>query len=227
MLLESSEIEVPDEFKEFVGGKSFSCVMAKAALKKGFVKSKDLGSGMSAKESLRFIYEFVKEYRRCGNDLSSFIFFFEEERFKTFSAFEKFFWDFILDLKRLDQDLYPGDQRVGADPIDPDFGYSLMEEAFFLIVLHPGSPRKARRYFKPAIVFNPHQQFEKMRINGSFEKVRSLIREKDARIQKEKNQMLQDYGAGNEILQYTGRQYAEKEKNKLMETVRERLFKGL
>ena len=60
----------------------------------------------------------------------------------------------------------------------------------------------------PAIVFNPHIQFERMRKKGIFKKVQNIIRLRDKLLQGSINPMLSDFGDKSEVFQYTGRIYA-------------------
>jgi FPC/CPF motif-containing protein YcgG len=96
---------------------------------------------------------------------------------------------------------------VSSNPNSKNFSFSIMEEAFFILALHPDSPRLARRFPKPMIVFNPHQQFENLRSVGMYARVRDIIRKKDKLLQGFINPMLNDFGEKSEVFQYTGRMY--------------------
>ena len=85
----------------------------------------------------------------------------------------------------------------------------------FVLFLHPKSPRKARRFKSPALVFNPHQQFETLREKNIFFKIRDAIRKRDLALQGESNEMLSDFGSRSEIFQYSGRKYGESERIEL------------
>ena len=50
--------------------------------------------------------------------------------------------------------------RVSADPDNPHFSLSFGGEAFFVVGLHPDASRPARRFARPTMVFNLHDQFE-------------------------------------------------------------------
>ena len=93
------------------------------------------------------------------------------------------------------------------DPAAVEFSFSLKEEAFYLIGLHPGSSRSARRFSYPAIVFNPHTQFERLRELNKYETMKQFIRNRDIRYSGSVNPMLADFGETSEAVQYTGRQY--------------------
>jgi FPC/CPF motif-containing protein YcgG len=102
---------------------------------------------------------------------------------------------------------YSHDPRVSNKPDSEKFSYSVKGEAFFMLVLHPKSPRFARRFSVPTVVFNAHQQFEDLRKKNIFEKVRDLIRKRDKFLQGYINPMLVNYGIKSETFQYTGELY--------------------
>lgn len=197
-----------DQLSQFVLDKSFPCIMAKAVVKTGLIKIIRInGSDFSVETLLENLYLFVDDYRKKPQKLRSFIVVFDDEESKTFEGYEKNFWKLISQMSLADKKLHPHDTRVSDNPQDPNFSYSVKSEAFFILGLHPQSPRLARRFFRPAIVFNLHQQFEDMRKKGIFSKVRNLIRKKDQLLQGTPNPMLSDFGEKSEIFQYLGKVY--------------------
>ena len=125
------------------------------------------------------------------------------------SMFKELFWQRLQALSNLDAQRYGYDRRVVADPSSPDFSFSLKEEAFFVIGLHPGSSRPARQFAYPTMVFNPHAQFEQIRDNGRYNSIRDTIRTRDVAYSGSINPMLQDYGDASEAYQYSGKAYDE------------------
>mgnify|MGYP001586067322 CR=1 FL=1 len=69
------------------------------------------------------------------------------------------------------------------------------------------SSRKARRFEYPAIVFNPHQQFEQLRRSKKYQAMRMMVRKRDERYSGSINPMLADFGEQSEVIQYSGRNY--------------------
>ena len=104
---------------------------------------------------------------------------------------------------------YTHDKSVDPDPSSPRFGFSLKEEAFFIVGLHPGSGRQSRRFKYPTLIFNPHAEFEKLRALGRYEKMKTIVRKRDVAFSGSVNPMLQDFGERSEVFQYTGMQYKE------------------
>ncbi|WP_425494009.1 guanitoxin biosynthesis heme-dependent pre-guanitoxin N-hydroxylase GntA [Hoeflea alexandrii] len=95
-------------------------------------------------------------------------------------AFEKALWNRLQSLHNLDVvSGQPWNQAVDHDPKSPHFSLSVGGEPFFVIGLHPNASRPARRFEKPALVFNSHLQFEKLRSDGRFDKMKEIIRNRD------------------------------------------------
>ena len=85
--------------------------------------------------------------------------------------------------------------------------FSVGGTAYFIVGLHPGASRVARRAPLPTLVFNPHDQFEQLRVEGRFEGMRTSIRRRDTDLQGSLNPMVADHGDSTEALQYSGRRH--------------------
>ncbi len=97
------------------------------------------------------------------------------------------------------------DTRVSGDPGDPHFSLSFGGQAFFVVGLHPGASRPARRFSRPAMVFNLHDQFVRLREEGRYEKLRAAILDRDEALAGSVNPMLARHGDTSEARQYSGR----------------------
>jgi FPC/CPF motif-containing protein YcgG len=201
---------IKNELSAHIRQSSFPCVMAKAVERSGRISLFEAERLCDPETVIKFHEEIGKflDHFRSDNKLSSFVLSCDPADYSDFKKFENDFWIFLKLLRAFDQKLYPHDPRVSADPRDPEFSFSIRSEAFFLLLLHPDSPRWARRFPRPAIVFNAHIQFERLRAQGVFAKVRSLIRFRDEELQGTINPMLSDYGERSEVYQYVGRNYA-------------------
>lgn len=191
---------------DFILNSRFPCIMAKSVLKKGFISYHKLQSMDEDKEYLDLAYQFIDEFRTHPDRLSSFIVSFTDERLQDFQFFEQEFWKFLKKLKFTDEQHYSHDPRVDSHPDSGNFSFSLKSEAFFILALHPDSPRFARRFSMPTIVFNPHVQFEKLKQKGIFKGIQKVIRKRDELLQ-DKNPMLADFGEKSEVFQYLGKIY--------------------
>lgn len=117
--------------------------------------------------------------------------------------FETALWTVLSELSARDRSGW--DPTASPDPDDPSFSFSFAGRAFFIVGLHPAASRPARRCDRPALVFNPHDQFERLRGLGYFPALRSLIRKRDREFSGSPNPMLEDFGEGSEARQYSGR----------------------
>jgi FPC/CPF motif-containing protein YcgG len=55
------------------------------------------------------------------------------------------------------------------------------------------------------LVFNRHEQFEKLRSDGKWKRMQKSIRKRDRALQGSVNPMLDDFGEASEARQYSGR----------------------
>ncbi|MEO9152778.1 MAG: guanitoxin biosynthesis heme-dependent pre-guanitoxin N-hydroxylase GntA [Lapillicoccus sp.] len=118
--------------------------------------------------------------------------------------FEALLWAQLRLLHRADE--APWSPDVSADPDDPHFAFSVGGTPFFVVGLHPGASRDARRAPVPTLVFNLHEQFEELRASGRFTRMRDAIRERDIALQGDLNPMVDDHGGSTEARQYSGRE---------------------
>ena len=121
----------------------------------------------------------------------------------TEAQFETLLWGVLQALH--DGDDQPWAQGVSDDPAQPHFAFSHAGTAFFIVGLHPGASRIARRAPLPMLVFNLHEQFERLREEGGFDRMRTAIRTRDTRLQGGVNPMAEDHGDDSEARQYSGR----------------------
>jgi FPC/CPF motif-containing protein YcgG len=199
-----------NRLSEFVGQSKFPCVMAKALFSKGYVEHHVLSErdlSVVAAKILQKISRFNGRLRRGDGKPTSFIVSFDHPSLAKFEKFEEYFWELLGELDRLDKSTYSPDPRVSSDPQSPHFSFSVGGEGYFMLLLHPESPRFSRRFSEPTIVFNAHQQFEDLRHRGVYEKVRDLTRQRDIGLQGFINPMVSDHGGKSEVFQYTGRDY--------------------
>jgi FPC/CPF motif-containing protein YcgG len=156
---------------------------------------------------MSFIYDFVDQYRNTGSLYTSAVVIFEGPTDCSEDYFDQMMWQRLQCLSDLDQ--YKWDDRVDSDPSKPNFSFSIKGEAFYIIGLHPGSSRKARQFQYPAIVFNPHDQFEKLRQSGKYMAMKETVRKRDTVFSGSVNPMLADFGQSSEASQYSGKLYDE------------------
>ena len=120
--------------------------------------------------------------------------------------FEAAMWERLQSFA--DKDAWLGhayDNAVSSDPDDPHFSLSFGGEAFFVVGLHPGASRPARRFSRPALVFNLHDQFVLLREQGRYDRMREIILDRDFALAGSMNPMIAQHGEASEARQYSGR----------------------
>jgi FPC/CPF motif-containing protein YcgG len=116
-------------------------------------------------------------------------------------------WSRLNALAEWDRKNFRHDKRVDSDPSSTRFSFSLKEEAFFIIGLNPASSRRSRRFKYPSIVFNPHEEFERLKRAGRYESMKKVVRRRDELYSGSVNPMLKDFGEAPEVFQYSGKKY--------------------
>ena len=196
-------------FRAFIKQPEFPCVGAKSALAKGqmrIVVGRDLRSGWDDLRILPSLMGIAQDYARDPVPFQSLAVLFEEDAGLSEEEFEQHLWQRVQSLT--DKDAWLGQQpdpRVSSDPDDPHFSLSFGGEAFFVVGLHPHASRPARRFERPALVFNLHDQFEQLRESGLYEKLRGTILDRDIKLAGDVNPMLARHGTISEARQYSGR----------------------
>ena len=203
-----------DAFRSFVREPAFPCVGAKSALSRDqftIIVARDVTSGWDDLRIYPALLAFVSRYKRAPRLFCSLAVLFERPGELSEAEFERALWARVQSLSDKDAWLgLPYDERVRACPSDPHFSLSFGGEAFFVVGLHPNASRKARRFDRPALVFNLHDQFETLRANGRYESLRGSIGERDIRFSGSVNPMLSTHGEASEARQYSGRAVDEK-----------------
>ncbi|MGN6490644.1 MAG: guanitoxin biosynthesis heme-dependent pre-guanitoxin N-hydroxylase GntA [Agriterribacter sp.] len=194
----------------FIGNERFPCLMAKSALNNAQLKCitvKHMACPAHDAAVLNFLYQFIEEYKQHQKGYCSAAVIFEQPTAITEDLFERLLWERLQALADMDALHYAYDARVSANPMDNNFSFSLKEEAFYIIGMHPASSRKARRFSHPTLIFNPHAQFELLREANKYERIKSQIRKRDVQLSGSVNPMLADFGNASETLQYSGKLY--------------------
>ncbi len=108
-------------------------------------------------------------------------------------------------MHELDRQNFKWDLSVSSNPEDLDFSYSFAGTGFFIVGLHPQSSRRARRFSRAAMIFNPHAQFDRLRELDQYERMQQTIRTRELKLQGSLNPNLSDFGKQSEARQYSGR----------------------
>lgn len=197
-------------YLDFIRDKDFPCIAAKAALSENQIRimvADHLACPKDDARILQFLYEFVDAFRSAGDLYHSAVVLFKEPRQCDETMFDAMLWKRLQSISDLDAVHFHWDRRVAQDVASPDFSFSMKEEAFYVIALHANSSRMARQFSYPALVFNPHEQFQKLRAAHKYIPMRQAVRKRDLKLSGSVNPMLADFGEASEVFQYSGVQY--------------------
>jgi FPC/CPF motif-containing protein YcgG len=206
---QTSAVKRRDELVGLIADGRFPCVGAKSALARGQLKILVGHSLASAWDDLRIhteLLDWVREYRSDSSGLRSLAVTFEGPENLSEARFEQLMWERLQSLADKDDWLgQPCDASVSPDPADPEFGLSIGGAAFFVVGLHPDASRPSRRAPRPTMAFNLHNQFEQLRHDGVYDRMREKIIERDVALSGSPNPMLARFGESSGARQYSGR----------------------
>jgi len=196
---------VRGDFEAFVHEPAFSCLGARAALHHDayrFGAYRQMGSEAATAALARDLSAFAREHGE--GEFAAFVAAFVDPAPEDEGDFEARLWAQLGALHAVDP-ARGWDPRVSNDPADPSFSFSFAGHAFFIVGLHPESSRLARRFGWPVLVFNPHAQFQRLRADGRYDRLRETIRARELALQGSLNPNLGDFGESSEARQYSGR----------------------
>jgi len=151
------------------------------------------------------LWEYARERGAFETEYATFVASFAAPAVVCEHQWEKLLWSQLQSLHDLDREHHAWDPAVSSDPADPQFSFSFAGTAFFVVGLHPASSRLSRRFAWPTLVFNAHAQFERLREQNRFERLRETVRARDQRLQGSLNPNLSNFGDASEARQYSGR----------------------
>lgn len=194
-------------FRAFVGDGAFPCLAGRGAVHRGDYTLgvyPSLGTREAAVQLAAELIHFVDAIPADGEGLRTFAAVFVGAVPGTELEFERRMWRQLQLLHEADAH-HSWDPAVSADPADAEFSFSFGGRALFVVGLHPMSSRLSRRFEWPALMFNPRAQFDRLKAEGRFERMRALVRERDVALQGSMNPNLADFGHASEARQYSGR----------------------
>jgi FPC/CPF motif-containing protein YcgG len=209
LVSEETFLKGREELRAMIADDRFPCVGAKSAMARGTLKTLVGHSLESAWDDVNIhseLLEWAKAYRDDPSGLRSLAVVFEGPLNLAEEEFEAALWQRLQSLA--DKDEWRGqpyDRTVSPNPSDPHFSLSFGGAAFFVVGLHPNASRPARRFPRPTLVFNLHDQFERLREEGRYERMRAKIIERDIELAGSANPMLARHGQASEARQYSGR----------------------
>ena len=206
--LEALRTDAEQIFRSTISDPTFPCVGAKAALNSGsirFAAYEPLGSAEATRALAADLAEFVTHDLTRWTSYATMGAIFRGPLKIGESQFEDLLWLQLRKLHEIDAQGSAWDPKVNSDPADPEFSFSFAGQAFYVLGMHDNSSRHARRFPWPTLVFNPHEQFERLRSEGNWQTMQRTIRERELQLQGSINPMLNDFGTESEARQYSGR----------------------
>ena len=198
-----------EDFRAKIQQIEFTCVGAKSALARGsllLINARNITASWNDLEIHRKLLEWSIAFGTNSSGLRSLAVIFDAPVRLSEREFEGALWQRIQSLS--DEDHRRGYQvapRFSGNPDDPHFSLSFGGKAYFVVGLHPEASRPARRFARPAMVFNLHDQFVRLREEGGYERMRETILARDEAFAGSANPMIARHGEVSEARQYSGR----------------------
>ncbi len=196
------------EFESRIQEPLFPCVGAKSAMAQQgieFVVGGDLCSPEADGSIVMALQDFARDAEIDAVFVSRIVLFPATPALDE-QHFEAAMWQRLQAFHAIDAASHDWDPEVSSDPESPHFSMSIGGRGFYVIGLHPDASRSARRFHCAALVFNLHSQFEALRADGRYDKLRDSITERDIAFSGSRNPMLATHGVSSEARQYSGRQ---------------------
>lgn len=208
-LVGTGQSAIIERFEAHIRDRAFPCVGAKSALARGtmtFLVAGDLRCPGHDRAIFALLTDFARAFAASPRPFQSLVVLFDTPGTMDEAAFEAAMWSRLQALEEMDAACgHTYDRRVSPDVDSPQFSLSFAGEAFFVVGMHPGASRPARRFGTPALVFNAHDQFETLRLQGRYETLRDSIIARDIATAGSVNPMLARHGERSEAIQYSGR----------------------
>ena len=198
-----------ETLRAHVARADFPCVGAKSALSTGglrVIEAWRVESGWNDVEIHDRLLEWSEESDADPTGLRSLAIVFHGPLDLSEAQFETAMWERLQSLA--DKDRWRGQpycENVSSDPGDPHFSLSFGRQGYFVVGLHPNASRAARRAPHPTLVFNLHDQFERLRESQRYERMRAAILDRDLALDGTPNPMLARHGDASNAPQYSGR----------------------
>ena len=200
----ASDDDVVDAIRSMIAHPEYPCLGARSVFRRdsAHIHVLDSMDAAGTADLARRLRGFASDHGQ-DDEFVSFVATFRGPVPGTEREFETALWRVLQGLHDVDGRSWPS--KVSADPESPHFDFSFADTAFFVVGLHPAASRIARRAPLPTLVFNLHHQFERLRAESGFDRMRTAIRRRDERLQGTVNPMVDDYGTSSAARQYSGR----------------------
>ncbi len=195
--------------KDLISRKNYPCVAAVKALhQKEYSVGiyKNFGSAESWQEIRQDLRFFIQEQQKTKSTYLTFWAVFEGETQFTEDEYETLMWKELSHLSSFEDKNHDWPTEEISNPENPGFCLSIDKKPFFVVGVHPNSSRDARKFFKPALIFNVFEQFQNLQKAGLYESMKAIIRKRDVLFQGSVNPMVEKYGDDWESIQFSGKE---------------------
>lgn len=199
--------KIESDFQKFIDQADFPCLGAKSALARDqihFYTADDIKTATSDAKIVKELQLF-SSHTSAESVFVSFVVLFENSPSMDETDYERYLWKRLQAMHELDAIDYGWDKNVSSDPASAQFSMSIGGKAFYIVGLHPEASRPARRFYRPAMIFNLHSQFELLRDEGRYLRIREKILKRDMEVAGSINPVLATHGEISEARQYSGR----------------------
>jgi len=197
-----------DQLRQQILGQFYPCIGALSAFNRKsyrFGLYPDLACDSAVRAVCHDLYGFCHEFPIIDDHFITFIAMFRGPIIQSEQHFEGLLWNQLQAMHSIDSDFFTWDKSVDFNPKNNQFSFSIGGRAMYVIGMHPKSSRLARTVRYPTMVFNLHEQFERLRARGKFETIKETIRAREMAFQGSINPMLTNFGENSEARQYSGR----------------------
>ncbi len=196
------------EVEKFLLGDRFVCLAGRSAWRQGGIVHHHydrLGDEESARRMAADLEDFVRNRDWGAKSFTSYLATFEGPLGVDELEFERLLWQQLQLLHEYDADSYDWAKGYSDDAQSGEFAYSVAGHPFFVIGLHETHVRMGRRPPFPMLAFNSHQQFDRIKQAGMWDRLADKIRKQDVKLQGDINPNLYEYEQLSETRRYSGR----------------------
>jgi FPC/CPF motif-containing protein YcgG len=206
--VDTALIDAHEQLRQQIVGQFFPCTGAVSAFSQKhyrFGLYPELAHDSAVGAVCHDLYDFCHEFPVVDDHFITFVAMFRGPVIRSEQHFEDLLWNQLRAMHSCDSKFFVWDKNVDPDPQSQHFSFSIGGRAMYVIGMHPKASRLARTRPYPTMVFNLHEQFDRLRARGKFETMKQTIRARDMSFQGSVNPMLASFGENSEARQYSGR----------------------
>ena len=200
---------IKEEIHSFAMQKNYPCVAAIESTLQGAYSVGTygkFGEGTHWRFFRADLLRYLEEQRMSSSPFYSFWAVFDEHSIvEDETDFEEKLWKELSMLTSVEDRNSDWIDESASTPENRSFCISLAGEKMFVVGMHPTSSRLARRFSRPALVFNAFSQFERLEKNGGYDRMVTTNRRRELDFQGSLNPMVTDHGDDWEAIQFSGR----------------------